>query len=130
MKGRERQKAAVVAMVEIELDKKRMLDFDLNALTAAEKAMSDFWGKRITMGTILSEGVVGAADLRAMIWAGLLHEDEDLTLEDVGEMVNINNMEYVQKKLMEGLSVQGVVQPTNNDGAPGGGSDTPNPPGK
>ena len=125
--GSKEKRAAVVPMIEIELDKKRLLDFNLNALAAAEKAMTNFWGVRTTMGNVLSEGTIGAADTRAMIWGGLIHEDPELTLEQVGAMVRIDNLLYVQGKLMESLTAQGIVKPS---AVPGGDSTPLNPPGK
>lgn len=124
MGSKEKHKAAVVPMIEIELDRKRSLNFDLNALAVAEKAMTDFWGLRTTMGNVLAEGTIGAADTRAMIWAGLLHEDPELTIEQVGAMVRIDNLNYMQGKLMESLTAQGILKP---DAVPGGGSAPPNP---
>ena len=127
MGSKEKRRATVVPMIEIELDRKRLLDFDLNALAAAEKAMTEFWGTRTTMGGVLTEGTIGAADTRAMIWGGLIHEDPELTLEQVGAMVHIDNLLYAQGKLMESLTAQGIVKPA---AVPGGDSTPPNPLGK
>lgn len=81
-------------LVEIELDKKRTLRYTLNALAELEDVL----------GVPLSEleGVqMGMKQVRAFLWAGLIHEDKELTLEQVGDMVDFENMKEVNDKITE-----------------------------
>lgn len=83
--------------VEVTLDKKRRLKFDLNALSELEDAL----GKPVTQ---LNDGTVGMRELRAMVWAGLLHEDPDLTLRDTGELIDLERIEEITEKVTEALT--------------------------
>ena len=84
------EKTKVIA---IDLDRERHLRFDLNALELVEDT------------TGLSIGEVGAnmkmGTLKAMLFAGLKWEDKKLTLEQVGAMVSMDNLEIVSAKLGE-----------------------------
>lgn len=63
----------------IQLDKKRNLRFDFNALCELEEHvnLTELGGKNFRM-----------KDLRAILWAGLLHESPELTIEDAGELID------------------------------------------
>lgn len=79
--------------ITIELDKERSLLLDLNAMAEFE----DVTGKNLfQIGSNFS-----AKDFRALLWACMLHEDEELTLKDVGQMIHPGNMEYIQNKITE-----------------------------
>lgn len=72
----------------------RTLRYDLNALAELEDAL----------GVPLSE--LGNIEMkiknvRSILWAGLLHEDESLTEKEVGKHITIDNMEEVQKAIGE-----------------------------
>jgi hypothetical protein len=85
-------------MVAIELDKKRNLRYTMNALAEIEDRL----------GVPLSEmGNVKMTikNVRVILWAGLIHEDKELTPEDVGDMVDISNFEEVQEKVAEAFSM-------------------------
>lgn len=87
-------------MVKIELDKPRTMRLTLRAMARFEeetgkpifKAMNDLHGK----------------ELMVLLWACLLHEDPDLTIEQVGDMVDAPQVEYVVEKIAE---VWGVSTP-------------------
>ncbi|MCK5643554.1 MAG: hypothetical protein KAJ19_22325 [Gammaproteobacteria bacterium] len=75
----------------IVLDKPRRLLLDLNAMVDFEKATNkNIW----SLGENFS-----ATDLRALLWACLRHEDEELLPGDVGKMIHTGNMEMVGKAL-------------------------------
>ena len=71
--------------IPIQLDKQRHLRFDFNALCALEDELGLSIAK---LGNIVA-GSVGLKDLRAIVWAGLIHEDESLTVKDVGNFLEI-----------------------------------------
>ncbi len=43
--------------------------------------------------------------IRDMIWAGLIHEDENLTPKQVGKMLNMANMQEIAAKIVEALGI-------------------------
>jgi len=85
----------IVKPVPIELDKSRSLYMDLNAMVKFEEAT----GKRIFDQELWV--AISARDVRALLWACLLHEDPDLTVEQVGSMIDFSNMNDVIAKLQE-----------------------------
>lgn len=85
-------------MVTVELDKTRNLKFTLNALIIAESIT----GKKLAdMGT--DNEAFDLTFLRAMLYAGLVWEDKDLTIESVGDLIDMDNMEGVTEKLGEAM---------------------------
>jgi hypothetical protein len=84
--------------VSIELDRLRKLRFDTNALAELEDAM----GKPITQ---LTDANVGIKALRAMLWAGLLHESPDLTIKEAGQLMDYADMKEVAEKVTEAISL-------------------------
>lgn len=85
--------------VEIELDKPRRLRFTLNSLAELE----DKLGVGIQeIGEVLSNPRM--KDLLLLLWAGLIHEDEELTVERVGNMIDLSNMDMLSDKLGEAFS--------------------------
>lgn len=83
--------------VEIELDKKRTLRFDLNAYSELDLEYED---KNRTYHQI-EKDVLRARPyaIKAFLWAGLLHEEPELTLQDVGRMVSDKDIGYVLDKI-------------------------------
>jgi len=86
--------------VYIELDKKREFCLDLNTLSEIEDAYGDF-------DTAVSAFQKKSAKaLRFLLYAGLKHEDDSLTLEQVGAMVKIFNLSKITDKIAEVLKSQ------------------------
>lgn len=85
-----------VPSVKVELDKERHLRLDFNALIAAEEAT----GKTF----MEMQENVGIRDLRAILWAGFLHEDPDLTEEQVGAMVHVGNLSRIFEVVQEAIA--------------------------
>ncbi len=81
-------------LVDIKLDKKRKLFYDLNALAEIEDAL----GVKIHEMHTLS---LGMKNIRTILWAGLIHEDAELLEEQVGSMVSVSNIGEVQVKVQE-----------------------------
>ena len=96
-------------LVSITLDRKRNLLLDLNAMVSFEEAT----GKNLLQG--ITPDNLSAKDLRGLLWACLLHEDKELTLEKVGEMVHSGNMESIATKLS---SAWEVAMPEGDKDAP------------
>jgi hypothetical protein len=84
--------------VKIELDKVRNLRYTMNSLAEIEDAL----------GVPLSEmGNIKMTikNVRVILWAGLIHEDKELTIEEVGDFVDLTNFEEVQTKVAEAFSM-------------------------
>jgi hypothetical protein len=82
--------------VQIQLDKQRKLLFDLNALCELEEQT----GKDLDQ----IFDAMTARNLRLFLWAGLVWDDAELTLEKTGGLVNMTNLKYVTDKVGEALA--------------------------
>lgn len=71
---------ANVTEVTVHLDKERRFVFDLNALIELE----EIYGSKEDAIKALKGG--GLKHIRAWMWAGLVHEDSSLTVEEVGRI--------------------------------------------
>jgi len=81
----------------IELDQPRNIRLNTNALVKVEEVL----------GKPLSEfgAAFGLKEIRALLWAGLLHEDRKLSLDDVGDLIDEAGFEYVSTKVGEAISI-------------------------
>jgi hypothetical protein len=95
----------------IRLDRERVLRLDLDAMDEAEQ---------ITGYNFLSGGLAGMniRTLRALVWASLRRDDPALTLERVGELVTIGNLDEVCEVVLRAY-VAAMPEPKGgNGGAP------------
>lgn len=93
--------------VPIELDKKRTLRLDLNALAAYEEAT----GQSVTEIGVTINSVRG---LRAMLWGMLLTDEPELTLVEAGALVDPRNIEMVKEKISAALAAGVPQEATGN----------------
>lgn len=85
--------------VTIELDKARNLRYGINALVRIEELL----GKPITA---LDLNNLSIADIRDIVFAGLVHEDKDLTSEKVGDLIDeYSNLTVVSDKIGEAFTL-------------------------
>lgn len=85
--------------VTIELDKARNLRYGMNALVKVE----ELTGKSITK---LDLENLSMKDLRTIMFAGLYHEDKDLTPEKVGELIDeYSDIGTIATKLAEAFTI-------------------------
>ena len=82
------------SLVTIELDKVRKIRYTLNALAEIEEKL----GAKLDQ---LDKIDMGIKELRTFLWAGLIHEDAELTEREVGNLVDFDNMEYINQKITE-----------------------------
>lgn len=85
-------------MVDIEVGGfSRRLRFDFNAIAALEEAT----------GKTISEigDNPGAREIRAMLWAGLLHELPKLTINQAGDMIDFEKIGYIGEKIQEAFAL-------------------------
>lgn len=87
-----------VKKVQVELDRPRTIKFDLNAFIELEEMYGSIDGalKEMEKGSIKA--------VRAILWAGLIHEDESLTLKQVGSMVDMDNLPRITEALSQAIS--------------------------
>lgn len=97
----------------IVLDKPRRLLFDLNALIALQEQT----GKNMLSGEGWAQfGEPDPAQMRLLIWAGLLHEDPELTLEAAGALIHPGNLASIMAAV-EGASGASLPEPDPLAGA-------------
>jgi len=71
----------------ITLDKPRTLKLDFNAFCDAEGVV----------GHTVIRTDLGMSEIRALLWAGLKHEDRTLTVAKVGEMISGKDLQPVME---------------------------------
>lgn len=72
-------------LIPIELDRTRRLRFDMNALAALEENGLNVFDDETLAN--LERLVKSPSRIRLFVWAGLLHEDPELTLQQVGALI-------------------------------------------
>lgn len=97
-----------VSNVSIVLDKPRTLQYDLNAFIELE----DLYGSIDDALNEMDKGKNKIKAIRAVLWAGLIHEDESLTPKQVGAMINLSKLEEVTEALMRAIE---AAMPTKLD---------------
>jgi len=115
--------------IDIELGgKTRTLLLDFNALADFEEA---------TGVNVLQTGFdeFGARHMRALIWAGLLHEEPDVTIRQVGSWLSGANMksimESVERATKDHISEETAVEmPVGPEGRPTGPEEPAEPDGR
>lgn len=85
--------------------KERRLKYDYNAICMAEERS----GKTIIQ--LLNENQMSFSAIRVLLFAGLLHQERNLTLDRVGVMMN----EYLNKGKLEDLLLH-IIQGIKNSG--------------
>ena len=93
--------------VTIELDKPRTLRYGMNALIKIE----ELTGKNLTK---LDLDNISVKDLRTIVYAGLFHEDKDLTPEKCADLIDeYSDITTVAGKLGEAMTLAFGAQPGN-----------------
>lgn len=81
----------------IKLDRPRQLRMDTNALVLVE----DLLDRPVTK----LDTNMGFRELRVILWAGLRHEDKNLSLEDAGDLIDEGGFTYVSDKITEAMTL-------------------------
>jgi len=82
----------------IKLDRERTLRIDANALADAEEKLGAPILEKIGRGRL------GIREIRALLWAGLCHEDAELTLERAGDFITAESLTRISKALNGALN--------------------------
>jgi len=85
--------------IEIELDKKRILIFDLNSFCELEERFGEISKAFVE----IEKGSMKA--IRTLLYLGLIHEDESLTEKEVGSMINLQNIGEISSRISKALGV-------------------------
>jgi len=103
----------VVKSIPIQLDKKRRLCFDFNAFAELQRECGVSFFDLQKFVSIAGEGkdkksgiVLPLYELRGFLWAGLLDETPDITIKEVGKILDncfMNNPEELGGKLMDAI---------------------------
>lgn len=83
--------------IELNLDKVRHLKYTLNSFAEMEEK----YGSVDQALAMVSENKISA--IRFMLWAGLMHEDENLTEKQVGNMIEVDSLQDICNKLVTAL---------------------------
>lgn len=84
--------------VSVKLDKQRKFKYTFNALCELEEALG--------RGFSEMKDNFKMKDLRSIVWAGLLHESPELTLEDAGKLIDqAESMETVTTAAVEAIEL-------------------------
>lgn len=85
----------------LELDRPRYLRITLGALKRIEElsGIGIEQQEELQQWSQTLDGVVG------MLWAGLVHEDPDLTVEDVYEIVDISNFAQIRAAIDQAVGI-------------------------
>ena len=81
--------------VNVQLDKERSILFDLNAFAELE----DLYGTIEDAMAALEKGSLKA--VRAILWAGLVHEDIQLTEKKVGSLVTLPDLPVLSEAIKQ-----------------------------
>jgi len=128
--------AQKIKTVPIQLDKPRHLRFDVNALLdlgdeleinlMTKEGWEELVGKTVVDETTREEKFVPVDQsfrrVRAIIWAGLRHEDEALTIRQVGAMLDPANLGAAIAAYTEAMAVEGEEKEAGESPNAGGSS--------
>lgn len=80
--------------------KARNLKFDMNSLVELE----EIYGTVDAAFATLEKGKM--KDVRNVVWAGLLHDEPELTVREVGAMISVEDL---------GMLMQGITEASDTD---------------
>jgi hypothetical protein len=93
----------------IQLDKPRTLILDFNALCRVEEVTG--------VSMLIGEPAFSSMRMmRALVWAGLLHEDPSLTVEHVGKLLGEADASDVLEKIVTAYAVSMPDAEVNEEG--------------
>lgn len=96
--------------VTVQLDHERTLRYPLNAVCRFEESA----GISITAAFNTPTMKV----IRQLVWAGLIHEDPDLTVEAVGDMIDFGQLKDVFQQIKKTIAPDDETNPIDGGGGP------------
>jgi hypothetical protein len=110
---------SIVPLIPIMLDRQRFLRLDISALCNAERDLSDFWGKKTSVYSVLLDVPIGINDLSILVLHGLRHEDPTLSLGEVKGMLNHTTVAIVLNAVTDAwMKATQAAAPTEGDADP------------
>ena len=109
--------------VEVELDKKRHLQFTMGALRRAQTRLQEIRGDKIPIFKLLSpenKDNLGPDEIVVLFHQGLRKEDPDLTEEQVEDMIDVRQLDALAQQLAAALGGEATAK-----GKEGGGDAVP-----
>lgn len=96
----------------------RHLRLDINAVSLIEERVS------AGIGSLFEKGRVGISTIRACLWAGQLHENPSLTIDEAGEQINGHledggTLVHLCDVIREALEAAGLGKSDAKDAVPG-----------
>jgi hypothetical protein len=92
--------------VTITLDRERTLRYDLNAMCTVEELTGESLTDLMRKPTI--------KNIRAVIWAGLIHEDPAITQTDVGGWIELAELQHIIQQIHKALGKDVVPADAEN----------------
>jgi hypothetical protein len=102
--------------VPVKLDRDRTIVMSFNALCDAEEKLG------VSLITTSDIDLTSLRSLRALLWAGLKHEDPTLTLEKVGDIITATEGGMITALNAVSLAIQAAL-PAEVGGGSGGGQE-------
>ena len=95
--------AVRIKPVKLAMDKERTLLLDFNAFAELDEKYGSIEAAMEALKPKGKDGISIKA-LRAFLWAGLVHEDENLTEKQVGVLMGMANLDEIAKAMNEALN--------------------------
>jgi len=91
-------------LFEVDLDKKRAFILNVNGLCKAEELLEKQLGKDdVSLFSEINWDNLRMRDLRLLLFAGLCSDDPDLTVEQVGKIVDVVGLAKSKDVIAEGV---------------------------
>ena len=88
-----------VQEIEVNFDRVRHIRYDLNALGILDERFGSINEAFEELGKMKAKAIT------TMLWAGLIHEDEELTEKYVGSLIGMGNIAEIMSIISETLGV-------------------------
>lgn len=105
-------KATAFEPVEVTLDKKRRLQFNMGALRRAERRLDEIRGEKRSIFNLLSPANMdrlGPDEIVVLFHQGLRKDDPELTEEQVEDMIDVRQLNELAGKLAAALGGEGAA---------------------
>jgi hypothetical protein len=89
-----------VKPIPITLDKERTLKYDFNAFAEIEERFGTI---QKAFGELTDKKSPKLKAVRAILWAGLIHEDPKLTEQQVGAMLSLGDLATIMPAVLEAI---------------------------
>ena len=92
-----------VPRITLQLDRERHLTLSLTAAYLAEQELRKIHGPDYNLMRAYQLGQLGITEILTLLWAMLRREDQDLTIEQVGDMIHAGNFERIKEGVLSAI---------------------------